>query len=593
MTSIINNTLHTQADTFWLNNKKRGIKDHRWPLLFLTGTFGLYFIVLLSRLLFFKDGNLHIGHEHAWSDWPLHIAISHIFAFQPSTQWFEHHPMYAHGGLQYTFLTNFISGMLMKVGLPLKLSFILPSILYSLTLIIGLYALFSLLLRSKLQATLAVSLFFLSSGLGFLDFLSEFIHNPSWNALTYPVEMYSREKQYDWHSGNVISGLLIPQRSFLLGMTIGVWTLVLFLLGRYFSQTPKQSYFYLLTAGVLAGVLPLAHMHSFLIVGISTAVLCIRSFITNADITFPLNLTKSGFWKRDISWLLFSVPATLISFSLYFIFFYSESSNSFMSFFPLWQAKGNIADWLLMWLKLWGILIPLSIIGMLFLTHNSPSKHAWVKTFCYTFVVIFLLANMFLIQPVAWDNSKIFFWCYLVFLAPATSLLSLWWSKRSGALQKVTVIACCLTLCLTGLLELIRLQRTDIHQYQIISKKQIDLANRIRTETDTSSVFLTSSYVHQFIMVWAPRPILLGFKGWMANFGFDYNPRNKDIADMYQGKSNTNDLLKKYKVSYVVIGRGEKKEYKAEEAYYKKYFPLAFSGAGVNIYDVRKVGLNN
>ena len=38
-------------------------------------------------MIFFEDGSFFIGHEHAWSDWPLHIAISNIFAYQPVDQW--------------------------------------------------------------------------------------------------------------------------------------------------------------------------------------------------------------------------------------------------------------------------------------------------------------------------------------------------------------------------------------------------------------------------------------------------------------------------------------------------------------------------
>ena len=126
------------------------LKNHKLPLLVLLLTWGLYFIALFSRLLFFENGAMFVGHEHAWSDWPLHIAMSSIFAYQPMELWFEHHPMYAHGGLRYTFLTNLISGILLKAGLSLEMAFALPSIAFALLLIVGIYTLFYLVLHLSL-----------------------------------------------------------------------------------------------------------------------------------------------------------------------------------------------------------------------------------------------------------------------------------------------------------------------------------------------------------------------------------------------------------------------------------------------------------
>lgn len=560
---------------------------HRWPLLILFLTFGLYFIFLFARMIFFENGAFYVGHEHAWSDWPLHIAISNIFAYQPPEQWFDHHPMFAHGGLRYTFLTNFISGMLMRAGVPLLWAFAVPSIIFSLVLIVGIYSLFNLILRSRYKAVLVVTLFFLSSGLGFFVFLGKMIEAPSWDALFYPELMYSRAKEYSWHSGNILAGFLVPQRSSLLGFALGVWVLTLFIYARYFLDNLRKSRAVLIVAGLLAGILPLAHMHSFLIIAAVTAALSITALFNNHNVKHIVCMNYKKISLPDVSWLYFAIPATVISVSLYYVFFYSGSElQGFIRFYPFWEAKGSFLGWLWMWFKLWGAVLPLTLIGF-FLFRK---QELWVRVFYYTFLIVFILSNLFLLQPIPWDNSKIFFWCYLGFLGLVVQVLSKLWeeSEQRKYIARFDVMLLIFVLCFTGVLELIRLQRIDKNRFHVTSERNYLLAQDVREHTDNQSVFVTSSYSHHFIMVWTARPILLGFKGWMANFGFDYREREKDIRDIYQGKENIDLLLQKHKVTHVVFGEGDKREYNSNESYFRQHYPVAFKNNGVRIYDVRR-----
>jgi uncharacterized membrane protein len=61
---------------------------------------------------------------------------------------------------------------------------------------------------------------------------------------------------------------------------------------------------------------------------------------------------------------------------------------------------------------------------------------------------------------------------------------------------------------------------------------------------------------------------------------------------MFKGDENTNNLLKKYRISYVVIGPSELNNFEANEEYYKTHFPLAFQNQNYRLYDVRSRGLN-
>ena len=62
---------------------------------------------------------------------------------------------------------------------------------------------------------------------------------------------------------------------------------------------------------------------------------------------------------------------------------------------------------------------------------------------------------------------------------------------------------------------------------------------------------------------------------------------------MFKGGENTSNLLKKYHISYVVIGPSELRDFQANEEYYQSHFPLAFQNQNYRIYDVRSLWLNS
>jgi hypothetical protein len=142
-------------------------------------------------------------------------------------------------------------------------------------------------------------------------------------------------------------------------------------------------------------------------------------------------------------------------------------------------------------------------------------------------------------------------------------------------------------LSFSGFLELVRLQTSNY--LLITSNDDIRLGIKIRERTDTLARFLTATSHNHLIMVWAARPIFMGYTAWVANFGFLYEQREKDLKLMFKGSENTANLLKKYRISYVVIGPSELNDFQANEEYYQSHFPLAFQNQHYRIYDVRSL----
>ena len=269
----------------------KNLKDHRKPLIFLALTWGVYFIALFSLILEMKPDGIYGGHVNVWSDWSLHIGMVNIFAYKSPHDWFAYHPLYSEGRFTYPFLTNLLSGLLVRYGVPLIPAMTIPSMVYSFALFTGLYLFLQTLLRSRRQAVLVIFLFLLSSGPGVLRYAQDLISHFSWDSVWFPPKDYSRIDERQWYAGNVIEGLLAPQRAFLLGMAIASWGLYFAFRGLdVWGVNRGLGKRYWLTAGVCIGLLPFTHAHSLIAItpGLSLVLLyrTIRSPKTWRDLLY-------------------------------------------------------------------------------------------------------------------------------------------------------------------------------------------------------------------------------------------------------------------------------------------------------------------
>ena len=91
-------------------------KKGGWVGLILFTLLGLYLALLLPKLAWIDSEGLWVGHEHLWSDWPLHIGMLRRFSDCPPDSWLSQHPMVGNTPMRYPFFTAFVSGMLVRVG---------------------------------------------------------------------------------------------------------------------------------------------------------------------------------------------------------------------------------------------------------------------------------------------------------------------------------------------------------------------------------------------------------------------------------------------------------------------------------------------
>ena len=554
------------------------LKRHFYSILFLVSTFCVYFVYVFSHMLSMQKEGLWAGHVHVWGDWSLHLSMANIFAYKDPSEWFAYHPYYAGGKLTYGFLTNMISGLLVRFGVGYASAFTIPSIIYSILLVFGMYTVYYLLLRSQKAALASVTIFLCSSGLGFLRFLADWLQKPTLQHLLYPTKDYTRiEPIYQWLAGNWINGMLVPQRAYLLGMTITVWVLagVLWVVqeqkkGKHLSKTHAVV---LVCCGLGAGILPITHMHSFIVLTIASSL---------------LGVTKLKLWKH-LLW--YAVPAGALSIILYWQFVKGGIQNpKFMQILIGWTSEKTVDPissfylWLKMWWQIWGVMMPIALAGLVV---------AWKKlkltefAVCSTGFAVFALANIVLFQPIHWDNSKLFMWAYFFFAGLAALVLQSLW--RKGMAIRVFAVVLALLLTASGVMELWRLARFDRNSLIMANADDIELGRLIRLHTNSQAIFLTAPTHNHPAMVWGVRPVLLGYTSWAWNFGFLYQEREQDIRTMYKGGESAIELLKKYKVSYVSFGPHEITNFFGNEAFFSKRYPLVMKNESHRFYDVRSV----
>ena len=539
---------------------RRRFSHHFAPILLLLLTWGTYFIVLFTRILSWRPDGLYLGSVNTWSDWALHITLANRFALLAPKYWFASHPLYAGAPMNYPFFSDFISGMLMRTGLSLKAAMVAPSVITALALLLLAYAVLYRLLRSAWQAVLAISIFFLSAGYGFLH-----MHFSWANLLSPPLE-YSRFDAYQWYSGNTIVGLLLPQRGMLLGMawTLGILYIVITALQ---SSDISKARFKLLIAGILAGFLPIIHPHSLIALAVFSLFLCLPR------------------WRDWRSLIWYALPATIISLIFYKIFI---ASGFHLTDFMGWHPGLGIPDfktWISQWFYWrWGLMLPLVILSYIALRRSYTTE---ARRIFQAAATLFVLASLISFQPTFWDNSKILYWAYFFFSAMAVAVLADMW--RTGRLLKVMAVICVFLLTATGTLELIRLQRIDLNSYQETSSADIALGDQIRQQTDPGAVFLTANAHNDFVMIWGLRSVYLGFVSWVENYGFPSSQRYNDSWNIYQGGAQADRLIAQDRISYVIIGPGETYSFHPDQTYFDERFPVAFSNDSNRVYDVRSV----
>lgn len=512
-------------------------------------------------MFYMKGGALYAGFRTVWADWAAHLAYANVFAWRPVQDWFTHNPLFLPGRFSYPFLADLISGLLMRVGVDTVTAFVLPSLITTVCLLAALLVFYRGVLGTHACAALALTLLLCAGGMGFWYFIQDVSH-AGVAALWFPPQEYTYLPDHHIELINFITSELLPQRSLLLGMAVGVaWLSVLLRWQR--RNFSGVSYRRMATLGLVAASMVVIHDHSLLALGVICAVLALFS---------------GARWRH---WLVLLLTTVIPGGAIFFNLHGHHELQGFFAWYPGWLThpdEHNDIGWLNFWWLNAGLLLPLAMLGVV-------QRRTWRQPLVIAGLVLFALVNLVRFQPWAWDNTKLLTWSWLLLIIPVTEVLSRLWSRNN--LTRIASVILVVSLCASGALDLWRLTHRDQVSVLLWDAQDVRLAVAFRGISAADDVVLCADDHHHWVSSLAGRQVIMSYPGWLFSYGIDYSAVAPDLAHLFAGDATSARLLAQYHVKFAVIGPAERALYQVNQRFFDLHFPVVMDDGRTRVYAVK------
>ena len=364
------------------------------PLLFLVPLLLIGCVLFDTHILKELNDGLYVG-QTTYGDLAMHLGFISSIAvqgtFPPDYSIFPGHTV------NYPFLCEVPASSLYLLGAPLRAAYLISALYAYLLVVLGVYFLLQGWLKKPNRALLGAYLFFIGGGFGFAYFLdglnsvstvADTLNSAFSTNLAQILEGYYTTPTNLPDLGlrwvNPIVDMLIPQRATLFG-----WAFLFPCLYLLHGLTFEDKRHFSLPLGILAGGLPLIHTHSFLSLGIISAVYCLS------------DLFRSFSKKSLTRWLLYGGVAVILAAPQLFGFTFRQVSESSMVQLHFnWANEKDSYFWF--YLKNWGVLFLLLLPGMLFLSKRDRQIMAGP-------LLLWFISETVIFQPNQYDNNKLIF----------------------------------------------------------------------------------------------------------------------------------------------------------------------------------------
>lgn len=532
-----------------------------WPLLILILIFGwLFFNLLSSHMLLQKPDGLYSGGS-TWGDLPFHLSLVNSFVNRGNLA-FQEHPVYIGSPLRYPFLTDLIAAGLIKIGVSLRVSLIVPSWIFLILLVAAIYFLTLKISKSRIGAFLAPFIFFFNGAIYSLRYFWQDFKLSGmgfWKFLGNMSKEYGHLADHHIEFSNIIADYILPQRAVILGLLLGV--IVVYLLWLYWENKDRKK---LLWAGVVLGILPLVHTHTFM-------ALC---FVALFLALINLWQDRKNFKKIIVNWLYFGIPLLIVALPS-ILWLFPKSSPGFFKFGFGWMK--DTESFSSFWFKNLGVYLILFIVAFIF---SRPK----VRSFYLAFFGLFIITNLFIFQPNIYDNMKIMLWWFLLSIILAAEFFQ-YLRNKIGYKSFLIIIPIFILLIPTGFLSVLR---ESYVSWQLFSNEDIALANFVKDQTPSNAIFLTSDKHNNPVPCLAGRRIVMGYRGWLWTHGIDYRQREADVMGMYQGSSKSLSLIADYKVSYALIEMDKIYDFGINSQFFFEHFPVIYQSQNYILFKINQ-----
>lgn len=534
--------------------RQRWAARQPWPLWVLLVVCWSFTLTLLARAYSFTSRGLVVGNAGVFADWAAHLSYAGSFAYAANFP--PQFPVDPPHRMTYPFLIDFFAATLVPLGTSLTSSLVLTSGLLGLAFPAVMYLAGVRLLGSRGGAALAVLVFVLSGGLGFVLLASD-LQRLGPAALLHLPRLYTDVSDRNLHWLNPVLAWMLPQRSVLFGYSLAL--LVMSLL--WVALKERAGWRSFAALGVVAGLAPLGHLH-----GYGTIV------------------ALAAFWavaSPRRQWLAFFVPALALGLPVA----YSLASGGAAGVRPqLWwlaDTEGHHDGPLWFWLKNTGLFIPLLVAAFAWrdLLPTGLALHLapiWLW---------FLVPNLWVFQPWDWDNTKFFAYWALFGALPVGALLARLFNW--GSAPALVAGALAVALMLAGTLDLARALDQKANSSVFTDAGGVQVAAWARQHTDREAIFLVAAEHNEPVPTLGGRRVVVGYPGWLWTYGLlDWGQKTADADSMLRGEAGTAQLLHRYGVSYVVLGPQELIGHHASQAYWDSHAERVYSTGAYTVYRV-------
>ena len=574
---------------------------------------------LVCRSFRWEEGAVY-SRQATYGDMSMHLSFITSLArqgdFPPDYSLLPGHP------LCYPFLGDSVSASLLLCGAPLTFSYALP-MWFAMGQVMAAFLLFAArLLESWGKGTVAFALFFFNGGAGFLYFLGG-----DWENFTrmftqfYETPTNLVEENVRWV--NVLVDMMLPQRALLFG-----WAVLfpaLYLLYRGVFQG-KGDYFW--KAGVLAGLLPMIHTHSFLALALVCGAWLVNSLwqargreepaaffgkvlavsglcLMGAGKTVLHALGREdgpvflgvaaaglGLWavlalglsggellrgrgRRLLStWGLLLLITCALALPQLFLWTFRQA-NGFVRGHFAWVTGEDSYLWF--YLKNLGLSGVLALGGMLLAKPRDALKFSPA-------LGIWFLAELVEFQPNDYDNNKLFYvaWAFL----SCAAAWALWEALSRLRSNKVRALAGGGALAVCALSAGLTMGREAVASYQLFSEEAVDLARFAQEELDPKAVVVTDARHNNELAALAGQNLLCGSPIYLHYHGLDYTRNQAAAQAILEDPAGSLDLLAEYGVDYVLAGPYERGSFLVEEGALEELFPKVYDDGTQALYQV-------
>ncbi|HEY0173728.1 MAG TPA: hypothetical protein VGB98_22130 [Pyrinomonadaceae bacterium] len=323
----------------------------------------------------------------------------------------------------------------------------------------------------------------------------------------------------------------------------------------------------MVVAGVVAGLLPLAHAHSFVVMMLMGACLALMQgafVLLSKNEAGGVEVEAGGdvragapswarVWAVWRPWLAFALAASALAVPQ-MLWATRESAVNSAQFFGWefgWDRGGRNVVWF--WIKNTAVFIPLLVAA---LAWRGAGVSRRLLFFFLPFLLCFVVPNVYKLSPWVWDNIKVLLYWWIASAPLVALVLARLW--RRGGVWRASALALLLAQTAAGGLDVWRAASGAVER-RSFDPAGVAFAELVRRETSPRSLILHAPTYNDPVYL-TGRRTFLGYPGHVWSHGIDYFAREAELKRIYSGAADAPALIERAGIEYVVVGPLERAE---------------------------------